>query len=168
MSARNYLSRIALLGLVLAAAVPVIDQPPALAAEQIDITVEIEGACGGNESEVYYSPVLSTGIDFPMSAGDGFAQTAYIDFDIEPGQDAECEELHGYVTFVESGFDGPSIDTTFDCDESPIGAVGGFFTCEDFNGGSPDSIGIIVEALAGAEIGTYTNTITMTLVPAGP
>jgi hypothetical protein len=168
MSAKIYLSRIALLGLVLAAAVPVIDQPPALAAEQIDITVEIEGACGGNVSEVYYSPVLETAILYPMSAGDGFAQTAYIDFDIEPGQDAECNELHGYVEFVESGFDDPFIDTTFDCDGLAIGAAGGVFTCADFNEGSPSSIGITVEALDGTQLGTYTNTITMTLVPVGP
>jgi hypothetical protein len=138
-------------------------EPSALATETVDIQVEIIGACEGNIFGVSYNPALASGIEFPMSAGDGFAQKAYIDLNIEEGQDAECNELFGSVNFTESGFEDANIETTFDCDDALVNKLGGSFTCGDGTF-TPQSIGVSVEALAGTQLGTFTNTIYLTLV----
>jgi hypothetical protein len=167
LSVKIYASRVAMVCLLMAIAIPIADEPTAFAAEQIEITVDVEGACAGNTYNLEYSPSLSSTIDFPLYAGDGFAQRVEIDLDIDPGQDAECNELHGYVTFVESGFEDANIESTFDCDASPITLTGDVYTC-DATSGSPDAVGVSVEALTGAQIGRYTNVITLTLIPVGP
>jgi hypothetical protein len=138
-------------------------EPSAVASETVDIQVEVIGGCEGSTYEVSYNPSLASGIDFPLSAGDGFAQKAYIDLNIDEGQDAECNPLYGYVDFNESGFEDANIKTTFDCDEIPVNQLGGVFTCGSGND-TPQSIGVSVEALAGTQLGIFTNTIFLTLV----
>lgn len=141
----------------------IVVEPSALASETVDIQVEIIGACEGNTYGVSYSPSLASGIDFPLSAGDGYAQKAYIDLYMDEGQDAECNDLYGYVEFTQSGFEDSNIQTTFDCDEDPVNELASVFTCGDGTY-TPLSIGVSVEALAGTQLGTFTNTISLTLV----
>lgn len=146
----------------------IVVEPSAVASETVDIQVEIIGGCEGNTYGVTYAPSLAWSIDNALSAGDGFPQRTEIDLYIDEGQDAECNPIYGHVEFTESGFEDwsgdvePNIETTFDCDGFAPGQSGLAFTC---GGGAfhPDAIGVSVEALAGTQLGTFTNTITLTL-----
>ena len=137
-------------------------EPSAVASETVDIHVEIIGACADEEEGVSYNPSVTSGIFNPLRVG-ADAEKAYIDLNIEEGQDAECNDLYGYVEFTQSGFEDSNIQTTFDCDEDPVNELASVFTCGDGTY-TPLSIGVSVEALAGTQLGTFTNTIYLTLV----
>jgi hypothetical protein len=161
--AHTRLSRVGIVIVVLASTLVALDHPNA-SADTVAIDITVEGACESTAGAPFFAPALASGIVDPMSSA-SLSQMAYVDLYITSGTTSECSDIDAYVTFTESGF-GENIQSSFDCDNSPLADMDGVFTCSNWGiGGSPSSVGIEVSVLDGAIPGEYTNTLTFTLVP---
>jgi hypothetical protein len=138
----------------------------------VDVVVGIETTC--DETQVValgFAPVwVDSGMGVMLDAG-GMAQATYVDFDIDDPVD--CYGVsggYGQVEFSETGFGDAGITTTFECENSDTNLTTpvmseSTYTCSEA-GASPRSIKLSILADSNVAQNYYTNSLSLTLLPA--
>jgi hypothetical protein len=140
--------------------------------ETVSIEVGVENACDPTQVvELGFAPVWADyGMGVMLTAG-AMAEATYVDFVIENPIDCYGDSGgFGQVEFSETGFGDAGITTTFECENSdnslsapPFSASK--YTCSEA-GASPRSIKLSILADSTVAQSYYTNTLSLTLLPA--
>lgn len=143
-----------------------------IASTSVDVVVGVEIAC--DETQVValgFAPVwVDYGMGVMLDAG-GIAQATYVDFEID--NPVDCYGVpggFGRVEFSESGFGDAGITTTFECENSDTSLTPPAFSESTYScseaGASPRSIKLTILADSNVAQNYYTNTLSLTLLPA--
>lgn len=138
----------------------------------VDVVVGVETACDETQVvELGFEPVwVDYGMGVMLDAG-GMAQATYVDFDIQNPVDCYGDPGgFGQVQFSETGFGDAGITTTFECENSDTNLTTpvlseSTYTCSEA-GASPRSIKLSILADGTVAQSYYTNTLSLTLLPA--